>query len=356
VLENDSDPDGDTLSAVKVSDPAHGELVLRENGAFSYRPDPGYVGEDSFIYRASDGKLQSTDTLVKITIQLEDQLPAAVDDRVETQEDTPISIDVLANDRGLGDTPIRILSVSSPPHGATSIEGTQVVYTPDLNYFGEDSFTYTIADSDGDESSAIVTVNILSVDDPPVASPDSFKLKEEETLSLPEPGVLENDSDPEGDALTANLVEAVKHGTLKLNADGSLSYVPDENYYGEDQFTYRATAGGQSSTTVTVTLTIEPVEDLPIAGDDVYEVQFNQLLTLEQPGVLANDSDPDGDLLTAVLDQGPSHGTLVLNADGSLEYTPETGFSGEDSFTYWVEDGKGKSKAATVLLKILPAP
>lgn len=354
LLENDTDPDGDPLTAFKVSGPSHGELVLHENGAFSYRPDPGYAGEDSFIYRASDGKLESADTVVKITIQREDQLPAAVDDAVETQEDLAVTIDVLANDRGLGDAPIQIVSVGAAAHGSTAIDGTAITYTPSANFFGEDSFTYTIADQDGDQSSAIVTVQVIAVNDPPQAEADSYEVNEDGTLTLPDPGVLENDHDPEVSAITAVLVKGVKHGTLKLNPDGSLTYVPDENYSGDDQFTYRASDGSETSAEVTVSLTINPVEDLPAAVEDSFEVAFEQALIVEAPGVLANDADPDGDEITAVLDQGPSHGELVLNADGSFQYTPEPGFTGSDSFTYWVEDGKGRSESVTVSLTVLP--
>jgi hypothetical protein len=356
VLENDNDPDGDLITAIKVSGPSHGELVLHENGAFSYRPEPGYTGEDSFVYRASDGKLESADTLVKITIQREDQLPAAVDDLVETQEDTPVRVDVLANDRGLGDTPIRIVTVSIPLHGEAVIDGASVVYTPDPDFYGEDSFTYTIADNDGDESSAIVTVGVNAVNDPPSAGADSYEVNEDETLTLPDPGVLENDSDPEGTAISAVLIEGVEHGTLRLNTDGSFSYVPDENYSGADQFSYSATDGNKSSAPVTVSLVVRPVEDPPVAVEDAYDVLFDQILVVDPPGVLANDFDPDNDDLTAVLDQGPAHGTLVLSGDGSFEYTVETGYSGEDSYSYWVEDGKGKSVTVSVKLEILPTP
>lgn len=355
VLENDSDPDGDSMTAIEVSGPAHGELVLHENGAFSYRPDSGYVGEDSFIYRASDGALQSADTIVKITIQEQNQLPAAVDDSVETQEDTEVSIDVLVNDRGLGDTPISIISVSIPSHGTAAIDGQRVLYIPAPNFNGSDSFTYTIADNNGDESSAIVTVTVNAVNDPPAARGDTYDVKEDETLSLPDPGVLENDSDPEGDPITAFLVESVMHGTLKLNANGSFTYVPDKDFNGTDQFTYKASDGSNSSPVVTVTLNVTPVEDLPIAVADSFEVQYETVFTIDKPGVLANDSDTDGDVLTAFLDQAPTHGNLILNPDGSFEYTPDAGFSGYDSFTYWVEDGKGKSESVPVSLQILPS-
>lgn len=354
VLENDSDPEGDELFAVEVTGPTHGELVLHDNGAFSYRPDTGYAGEDSFVYRASDGFLESEDTTVRITIQSEDQLPAAVDDLVETQEDTSVSIAVLNNDRGLGDTPIQIVSVGAPSHGNAVIENTSIVYTPDLDYFGVDSFTYTIADSDGDQSSAIVTVNILAVNDAPLASPDSYQLNEDESLILPDPGVLENDHDPEGSTLSASLQEDVQHGTLLLNADGSFSYVPDEDYAGADQFSYTVSDGSQSSQPAVVTLTIHPVEDSPTAVEDSYEVLFEETLVVDAPGLLANDVDPDGEALTAFLDRGPAHGTLILNADGSFEFTPETGYSGPDSFTYWVEDGTDRSASVTASLQILP--
>jgi VCBS repeat-containing protein len=355
ILENDSDPDNDTLTAIHVSGPAHGELNLHENGAFSYMPENGYSGADSFTYKASDGNLLSSETVVTISIRSENHLPSAVDDSAQTEEDRAIDIDVLANDRDLLDAPIEIKSVEAPNHGTAVITGTMIRYTPAEDYSGDDRFTYTISDRDGDESSAIVSIQITAINDAPQAVEDSYTLDEDGVLSIAKPGVLENDLDVDSSSLTFVLIETTVHGTLNTSTDGSFTYTPEENYYGEDSFTYQASDGSKSSNTVVVTLIIEPVDDPPTATPDSYSILAEPELVVSAPGVLGNDLDPDGDKLTAVLDQRPANGTLDFSAQGGFTYTPASGFEGVDTFTYWVEDGVSRSKSVEVQIEVAPA-
>jgi VCBS repeat-containing protein len=166
------------------------------------------------------------------------------------------------------------------------------------------------------------------------------------------PGVLDNDSDPEGDTLTAVVESGPAHGTLTLNADGSFRYTPAPNFNGADSFTYRASDGGASSNLATVDLTVTAANDVPAATDDAYSTAEDTQLTVDAPGVLANDSDADGDALSAVVGSGLAHGTLTLNANGSFAYTPAANFNGADSFTYRASDGSATSNLATVSITV----
>ena len=143
---------------------------------------------------------------------------------------------------------------------------------------------------------------------PPVAVNDSYSTNEDTTLSVTAPGVLANDTDVDGNPLTAVLVAGPSHGTLTLNANGSFTYVPAANYNGPDSFTYRANDGTANSNTATVSITVNPVNDPPVAVNDGYSVNQDTILSVPASGVLANDTDTDGDPLTAVQVSGPSHG------------------------------------------------
>ena len=123
------------------------------------------------------------------------------------------------------------------------------------------------------------------------------------------PGVLGNDSDPDGDAFSAVLVSGPGHGSLTLNADGSFAYSPEDNFNGSDSFTYRAGDGSLTSGSATVSLTVSARNDAPSAVDDAYSATEDTTLTVNAPGVLGNDGDPDGDALSAVLVSGPGHGS-----------------------------------------------
>ncbi len=163
--------------------------------------------------------------------------------------------------------------------------------------------------------------------------------------------------EPAGDPLTAILVTNVTHGALTLNANGSFSYSPAVNYNGGDSFTYKANDGTADSNVVTVTLTINPINDAPGAVDDAYAVGAVTAFSVPAlSGILANDSDPAGDPLTAVLVSGTTNGILTINADGSFTYTPNPGYTGADAFLYQASDGVLLSNIATVTLAGIAAP
>ena len=190
----------------------------------------------------------------------------------------------------------------------------------------------------------------------PVAVADAFAGQEDQLLAVAAPGVLGNDSDVDGDAVSAVLVSSVGHGTLALAGDGSFTYEPAADFHGVDSFTYKANDGTVDSAAVTVTLTVAAVNDAPVAVADAFAGQEDQPVTVAAPGVLANDSDVDGDALSAVLVSSVGHGTLTLAADGSFTYNPAADFHGVDSFTYKANDGTADSAAVTVTLTIAPSP
>ncbi len=211
---------------------------------------------------------------------------------------------------------------------------------------------------------ASITVN--SVNDVPIATADAASVNEDNVLNGP--SVLANDSDLHGGApsenntpLTAQLVATTSNGTLVLNADGTYTYTPDANFNGADSFTYQAVDSlGGVSNTATATITVNSVNDAPVAADDSGSVNEDDVLT--GASVLANDSDLHGGApnenntpLTVQLVATTSDGTLVLNADGTYTYTPDADFNGTDSFTYQAVDSLGGvSNATTVTITINP--
>jgi VCBS repeat-containing protein len=190
----------------------------------------------------------------------------------------------------------------------------------------------------------------------PVATNDTYTTAEDNALTISAPGVLTNDSDANADPITAVLVSNPTHGTLNLNTNGAFVYMPSLNYTGLDTFTYRASDGALTSSVATVTITITPVSDAPVASNDTYTTARDMALTNSAPGVLVNDSDPDGDVLSTVLVTGPAHGTLNLNTNGAFVYTPSLNYTGLDTFTYRASDRALTSSVATVTITITPPP
>jgi hypothetical protein len=195
---------------------------------------------------------------------------------------------------------------------------------------------------------------VTPVNDAPVAVADSFGVVSDSTLDVAAPGVLGNDSDPEGEALTSTLVDSTDSGALVLDGDGSFVYTPDDGFGGSDAFTYAAADPQNEADTTTVQITVVQVNRPPVAAADSFEVPEDSVLTVAAPGVLGNDSDPNGDSLSASVLTGVSNGSLSLDADGGLTYTPAADFAGEDAFTYEVDDGQGETAQATATITVTP--
>jgi VCBS repeat-containing protein len=518
VLGNDSDPDGDALTAALVTGPAYGTFALSANGAFTYTPPANFNGSDGFTYRASDGKGGVATATVAITITPVDDAPVAATDTYSVHQDSVLSVaapGVLGNDTDLDSTTLTAVLGATTTQGNLSLAADgSFTYTPTPGFSGTDSFTY--AASDGSLQSAVTQVTLdiqgptftpiadayvdssrvmqklgtdsalraspglyrsyfqfvvsgvvgvrsaklrLFVTDPsssggsvypvadtyagsttlwtetgldwsnapvisapalatrgavtlgtwaefdvtagvfgngicsfglqnfgsdpvayssregthapqlvlttgaggvnnqpPVAANDSYTAAEDSVLSVAAPGVLGNDTDADGGALTTALITSPAHGTLALSGNGSFTYTPQANYYGSDAFTYRAGDGKGGTATATAAITVTGINDAPMAAADAYSVRQDSMLSVAAPGVLGNDTDLEGTTLTAVLGTTTAQGSLSLAADGSFTYTPNPGSSGPDSFTYTASDGSLQSAVTQVHLTVRPIP
>jgi uncharacterized delta-60 repeat protein len=363
VLANDTDPEANALTAILVSGPAHGTLILNANGSFTYTPNGNYNGSDSFTYKANDGTVNGNVATVTLAISPVNDPPFGTFHEYSTFEDTPLTLPAPGLLQGAIDVDGDAMTALILPTDVQAEHGTVVVnpdgsfiYTPNPDFSGEDAFYYRVSDGQLlSRNPARVKINIYSVDDAPVANDDAYTTAEDTALTVSAPGVLANDSDVDGDALSAVPVSGPAHGSLSLNANGSFTYTPSANYNGADSFTYHASDGILASAPVTVALSVTPVNDRPTAVADSYTTPEDTPLTPSAAnGVLANDFDVDADALQAILVTAPTKGTLTLNANGSFTYTPNANVNGTDAFTYKVNDGTADSDTVTVTINITP--
>ncbi len=368
-----TDVDGDSLTYRVASShgPANGTVDI-VGSTVTYIPNPGYSGADTFTLVASDsrsgfhihapGNFHYDTVTVAVTVETagSNSAPVAVDDTATISEDTSAAIDVLANDSD-ADSDAALLSVaevSSPTHGTAVVaaDGTSVSYTPDADFAGTDSFTYTAEDIDGAVSnSATVTVTVTPVDDQAVLGADTVTVAEDTTVTV---DVLANDHDADG-ALTVTGVSDPAHGTAAVAADGlSVSYSPDSDFAGTDSFTYTVTdpVGGSGTGTVTVTVVAGGPNTGPVASPTIG--------VPDADGVVTGDlgaTDPDGDPLSYVVTVDADSGMLTLNADGTFTYTPTAaarvaaaGTPGPDSDSFTVEVSDGVNPAVAVTVDSVP--
>ena len=269
--------------------------------------------------------------------------PIAVDDTLSTPAGVPGTVDVLANDSDPDNDPLTVTTLApTATHGTVSCTAAGIcTYTPVAGYSGPDAFDYDISDGNGGSDTGTVTVTVEGGNQPPVGTPDSYSTPRDTVLTVPVlTGVLANDTDADGDTLTAAKVGDPAHGTVVLAADGSFVYTPAAAYVGPDAFTYNVSDGSATVGPITVSIDVTKVNRAPVGTPDSYSGPQDSVLAVSAGlGVLANDTDADADSLSATKVAGPTHGSVVLAADGSFSYTPTAGYFGPDSFSYNVSDG-----------------
>ena len=362
VLGNDSDPDGDPITAILVSGPAHAaSFTFNADGSFTYVHDGSETTSDSFTYKANDGSLDSNVATVNITVTPVNDAPVANNDAYTVAEGGSLNVaapGVLANDTDPDGPTMTAILVSGPAHASSfSLNANgSVLYVHDGSETTSDSFTYKVNDGSLDSNVATVNITVTPVNDAPTANNDAYNVNEGGTLTVAAPGVLGNDTDPDSPSLTAVLVSGPAHATsFTFNANGSFSYVHDGSETTSDSFTYKANDGSLDSNIATVFITVNPVNDAPVAVNDSYNVNEGGTLSVPAPGVLGNDTDPDSPTLNAVLVSGPAHASsFALNANGSFTYVHDGSETTTDSFTYKANDGSLDSNVATVTITINP--
>jgi outer membrane protein OmpA-like peptidoglycan-associated protein len=291
---------------------------------------------------------QETETIETLgDIVFLNQAPTAIDDELTVDRNsTGVLIDVLNNDSDPDNDTLTVVDVSQPANGTVNNNGTSVTYTPNEGFIGTDVFEYTIDDGNGDQATAIVTINIENVG--PQAVDDSATTNGTDPVSV---DVVANDSDGDGTALIVKSVTQPENGTATNNEDGTVTYVANEGFVGSDTFTYIISDEDGAQSTASVTVIVEEplvINNPPIAVDDMYPVAMMGTLTFSP---LSNDSDPDGDEISLVtVDTSTLNGTLTVNSDGSMHYQAPQLFSGNDIFTYTITDPSGATATATVTL------
>jgi hypothetical protein len=344
VLSNDL---GTNPRAILITRPTNGTLALNPDGTFTYRPNTGYTGPDSFTYYACD---PSTPLLcgnpVTVSITVLRVAPITVADAYTTPQNTTLTGNVLTND--IGTNPQAILIIR-PTHGTLLLnpDGT-FTYQPAAGYTGPDSFIYYACDPALPllcGNPATVSITVLRV--APTTVADAYTTPQNVTLTG---NVLSNDL---GTNPRAILITRPTNGTLALNPDGTFTYRPNAGFTGPDSFTYYACDPGTPllcGNPVTVSITVLRIAPVTVA--DSYTTPQNTTLT---GNVLTNDL---GTNPRAILINRPTRGTLALNPDGTFTYRPNTGYTGPDSFTYYACDPGLPllcGNPATVSITVVPA-
>ncbi|MFZ4664712.1 MAG: Ig-like domain-containing protein, partial [Caldilineaceae bacterium] len=257
-------------------------------------------------------------------------------------EDGVITVTLTATD--VEGSALTYAIAAQPAHGTASVSGSTATYTPTADYNGSDSFTFTASDGSDTSTAATVTLTVTAVNDAPTASAGSATVAEDGVITI-----TLTATDVEGSALTYAFASQPAHGTVSLS--GSMAtYTPTANYNGRDSFTFTASDGSLTSTVATVSLTVTPVNDVPVASDGSATVAEDGVIT-----VTLTATDVEGSALTYTLASQPAHGTASVNGNIAT-YTPTADYNGRDSFTFTASDSSATSTPATVNVTVNAMP
>ena len=295
-----------------------------------------------------------------------DGIPVANQDTLAASEGrsiTYVAADLLRNDTDSNGDTLTIASVTSGTGGTVVLnaDGT-VTFTPSAGFSGAASFTYTATDGTASSAAATVTVNVTPNGPPPppppsgsgtpVAVADTLAATEDTASIYAAADLLANDTDANGDTLRIASVISSSGGTAVLNGDGTVSFTPDADFNGAARFTYTASDGTNTSTAASVTVNVAPVNDTPVAIANTLAAVENTPVIYAAAGLLGNDTDADGDVLSIASVTSGAGGTAVLNGNGTVTFTPDVNFTGAASFTYTATDGTTTSNSATVTVNV----
>ncbi len=371
VLANDADKAArpaaltNVTAPVVMQNPANGVVIVNANGTITYNPDDTFAGQDSFIYRICDNVNNALCDTALVRILIQSAPPVAGPDSYTTAFNTNLTMTVLGNDVDKAARPAALTNVSAPVIVVQPVNGTAIVnangsitYNPDDTFAGTDLLTYRICDNITPSlcSTALVTILIQSA--PPVANRNDVTTAFNTNINIP---VLANDTDKAGRPAALTNVSAPvvtaqpANGTLLVNADGTITYNPDDTFSGQDSFIYRICDLIDPAKCDTALVIIQVGSAPPVANPDSYSTSFNTNLTMTvlgndvdkaaRPAALTNVSAP------SIFSQ-PSNGTVLVNANGTITYNPDDTFAGQDSFIYRICDLIDPSKCDTALVTI----
>ncbi|MBM4966416.1 tandem-95 repeat protein [Vibrio parahaemolyticus] len=348
VLSNDTFESTDKVVSLDTNNgPANGTVSVNPDGSVTYTPNDNYYGADSFTYIVTSGGV-SESTTVNVDVTPENDAPVAKDDTTITDEDTPVTIDVLPNDTDADGDKLSIESASVPKEqGTVEVVNGKLVFTPAENFNGDSEITYTVTDGAlTDQATVKVTVN--AVNDTPVVESNiaDQTLAEDFTPYTIDLNTAFSDVDNVDGELTfsvsgnSNIQVAIVNGIATIT--------PTADWNGSETLTFTATDPSGESVSQPVNFTVAPVAD--IVADKATVVEDTSTVIK----VLGNDTfEGDGKVVSLDTNNGPANGTVSVNPDGSVTYTPNDNYQGTDSFTYIVTSG-GVSESTTVSVDVTP--
>src|SRR5438445_632995 len=344
-LDNDSDVEGPSPTIIRAT-ATKGTAVMVGGTNVLFTPAANFNGTATIGYSISDGNGGTASALITVTVSAVNDPPVAVDDAANTAEDVPVTISALDNDSDVDGDSLTITSVSATNGTAVIVGGTNVLFTPAANFNGTATIGYTISDGNGGTTSALITVTVSPVNDPPVAVDDAANTAEDVPVTI---SALDNDSDVVGDSLTITSVSPT-NGTAVIVGGSNVLFTPASPTRRSSDLGYSISDGNGGTASALITVTVSPVNDPPVAVDDAANTAER---AEERSGGQDNDSDVDGDSLT-ITSVSTTNGTAVIVGGTNVLFTPAANFNGTATIGYSISDGNGGTASALITVTVSP--
>lgn len=349
-----TDPNGQAVTFAITSDPTNGiaTLVTSANGTdITYTPNANFFGTDNFAYTASNETYTSEPATITIVVEGEDDEPTTNDITASTNEDVSVELSLDASE--FDGESISFSVISQPSNGILGdINDNKVEYTPNPDWNGTDTFTFEATDERtffDKQNIATATITVNPVNDPPVTDNQSASTDEDNAVDI-----TLTSNDVEEDNISYSIVSDTSNGTTVLSG-AIVTYTPSSDWNGTDTLSFKANDGADDSNSSTLTITVNGINDAPIANNVTTQMDENKVGGRYQPvTVTLNASDVDGDNLTYALVAGPANGSVGDISNNEIIYAPNQDFNGTDTFTYKANDGVEDSNEATVTVTINP--
>jgi uncharacterized protein YoxC len=336
-----TDQDGDPLILNLTTKPKHGNVKALNNGTFIYTPDKSFTGQDTFTYNLTDN-IGHVSNVATVNVRVKNTSnPVAENINLTTSANQQTNYKFNLTD--IDGDPLTLKLITQPIHGTIKIlNDGNFIYTPNPDYKGQDTFTYTLTDITGQNSTGNVNIHIKTAE-----NPVKTDIQLNTVLNHPVQGFL-NLKDNEGDPLTLKLITQPEHGTIKILNDGNFIYTPNKGFIGSDSFKYTVTnIIGNISNIASVTFNIRNTAN-PIINDLNLKTNVNKAINGN-----FNVINQNGEKITCEIVTKPKHGTIKILNDGNFIYTPQKGFTGTDTFTYRAKNNNNQySNTATIKITI----
>src|SRR5438445_147170 len=339
------DGEGDSLTITSVT-ATNGTAVIVGGTNVVFTPATNFNGSATIGYTISDGNGGTNSALITVTVSAVNDAPVAVDDNASTAEDVPVTISPLDNDSDVEGPSPTIIRATATNGTAVIVGGTNVLFTPATNFNGTATIGYSISDGNGGTASALITVTVSPVNDPPVAVDDAANTAEDVPVTI---SPLDNDSDVDGDSLTITSVSAT-NGTAVIVGGTNVLFTPAANFNGTATIGYSISDGNGGTASALITVTVSPVNDPPVAADDAANTAEDVPVTISP---LDNDSDVDGDSLT-ITSVSATNGTAVIVGGTNVLFTPAANFNGTATIGYMISDGNGGTASVQITVSVSP--